>query len=995
MVLIRVRRFLSTLLLALAPLPVVGSDAVAQSGVITGKVTNAGSGAPIEGAQVQASGAQRFSALTGADGAFRIVNVPDGAYTVVVRVIGYDTKTVTDVRSGSTVNIALTPRPIQLNETVVTASRSRPEKVLDAPASISVISSERVEERSAITVTDHLRSTPGVNIQQGGIAQSNVVARGFNNAFSGSLLMLQDYRFAGVPSLRVNVPFLMTGTNEDVDRIEVLLGPASALYGPNSSNGVLHVITKSPFNSQGTTVSLDGGERSIIRGGLRHAGKVNDKLAYKLSGEYMQGRDWEYRDLQEPALFPTGGGFFIPESRRGQPNQRDFDLSRYSGEARVDVRPRESMEAITTLGYTKVGNAIELTGFGTSQIKNWSYLNLQQRFRWNRLFLQAFVNSSNAGNDDSTSTSGTVYLRSGGSIVDKSRVYALQGQHGFDWGTKQSFTYGVDYIKTNPQTGRTINGANEDVDQMTEYGAYIQSTTRPVEKVELLLAFRGDGNNVIDGSFFSPRAALILKPAKDQNIRFTYNRAFSTPANFSFFLDLMSAPNAGGSGFDVRGRGNPPKKGFTFRRDCGNAQTGGLCMKSPLVGSSDFRSASAASAFRGFMTARGAALTPTLQGAIQQGIAGGLQQAGLPAAQAAAQAAALAPGVAQRLAAHYATQNPSDAAVGSRLAYLTSGGVTLAASDVQDIRPQTASYNNTYEVGWKGIVGNRLRYDLSFWGQQRGDVGAPATVVTPSVYFDTTSLKTYLTGTTNSFLAQELTTLLGNAQLGAGVAGQVAAGLGAGLGRSLGAAPLGVVTFNDPNTTTNAVYATYLSSSQEIWVKGLDLAVDIVASDRLTFEAAVSWQDRITFPGVYPAGQAPFASNSPSSRGSLGARYRNETNGLGFELRTRYNEAYPVFSGAYASNTSFPIAAGNPGAPTSAVNTGFARCNPVPAGGFCYEDVPEAFIMDAQVSKRFEMGGRRFLWSVNAQNMFDNRVRTFAGVPEVGRLIMTRVQYSF
>src|SRR6185436_2388303 len=117
----------------------------------------------------------------------------------------------------------------------------------------------------SLTTTDHLKGTPGLDISQGGIVQSNVVARGFNNIFSGSMLVLQDYRYAAVPSLRVNVPFLFSGTNEDVERIEVLLGPASALYGPNSSAGVLHIITKSPFTSQGGTLTVDGGSRSILR----------------------------------------------------------------------------------------------------------------------------------------------------------------------------------------------------------------------------------------------------------------------------------------------------------------------------------------------------------------------------------------------------------------------------------------------------------------------------------------------------------------------------------------------------------------------------------------------------------------------------------------------------------------------------------------------------------------------------------------------------------
>ena len=458
---LRIRRLLTSTLLALGALPVVASGLAAQSGTITGKVTNAESGRPIENASVKAtmSGGSTFGAVSGADGAFRIVNLPDGAYTVSVTAIGYAPKRSDNVQPGAVLTITMTPRTNVLEQTVVTASRARPEKVLDAPAQILTVSSQQIEERPAVTVTDHLRATPGVDINRGGIAQSNVVARGFNNAFSGSMLMLQDYRFAGVPSLRVNVPFLFTGTNEDIDRMEVLLGPASALYGPNSASGVLHVITKSPFQSQGTTISLDGGERSVLRAGLRHAGKLNDKVAYKLSGEYMQGKDWEYNDPSEPATFPNR--LNVPEARRGKSNARNFDIQRYTTEARLDIRPREGMEAISTVGFTNIGSALELTGAnGSAQIKGWTYTSLQQRFRWNKLFAQVFMNLSDAGNDTSTSVKGTYLLRSGQPIVDQSRVAAGQLQHGFDLGSKQSFIYGGDYIWTNPRTGGTINGSN-------------------------------------------------------------------------------------------------------------------------------------------------------------------------------------------------------------------------------------------------------------------------------------------------------------------------------------------------------------------------------------------------------------------------------------------------------------------------------------------------------------------------------------------------------
>ena len=118
--------------------------------------------------------------------------------------------------------------------------------------------------------------------------QSNIVSRGFNNAFSGAMLVLQDYRFSGVPSLRVNVPALFTGTSDDIERIEVLNGPASALYGPNSANGVLNIITKSPFRLEGHD-DLGGRRRQLDVPGVPSATpRLGDnKWGYKISGSYF------------------------------------------------------------------------------------------------------------------------------------------------------------------------------------------------------------------------------------------------------------------------------------------------------------------------------------------------------------------------------------------------------------------------------------------------------------------------------------------------------------------------------------------------------------------------------------------------------------------------------------------------------------------------------------------------------------------------------------
>ena len=965
-------------------LVVSASAARAQSGSIAGRVTDSTTSAPLSGATVRAlSGATVAGMATaGDDGSYRIANLSPGTYEVAVTRLGFSAKRVAGVRveAGGTaqVDVRMSEFVTQLNPAVVTASR-REEKVLDAPASISVVETREIAQRPSVTVADHLKGVPGVDINAGGIAQANIVARGFNNAFSGSLLTLQDYRFAAVPSLRVNVPFLFTGTNEDIERMEVLLGPASALYGPNSANGVLHIITKSPFTSQGTTLTLDGGERSLIRGAVRHAGLIGPKAGYKLSGEYFSGTDWKYYDPGEPGRFPTQA----PGSRGGQEVRRDFDITRYTGEARLDLRPRDNMEAITTYGFTKGLGGIDLTAAnGTGQIKNWTYQSIQQRFRWDRLFAQVFLNFSDAGNSDSTSTDGTYLLRSGQPIVDQSRVFAAQLQHATDLGPRNTFVYGLDYIFTNPRTGGTINGRNEDSDNLTEIGGYVQYTGRLNPKFEVVGALRADRNDQIEGTQISPRAALIFKPTDTQNFRVTYNRAFNTPQNFSFFLDLINARNIGGSGFDLRAQGNPPKEGWQFARSCNQAAFGGLCMKSRLAGNGTFVDASAASAFRGFFTAQ--------RTAFQTAITGGLVQSGVSQAQATALATAITNAL--------ANANPTAANVGTVVRYLDRPTIALQPGDVRDIAELKASFNNTYEIGYKGILGNRARLAIDLWYQQRGDVGAPASLATPNVFFDPTTLGTYL-GT-------NITQVLVGAGLPQAQAAAIAAGLAPGLTQAAARAPLGVITFDSPIASATDVIATYQTIDAEVDIQGVDLGFDFIFSPRWNAAATYSWVSDKIFEDVRDAQGNALALNAPDHKATLTLRWNDEIRGLSAETRGRYSNTFPVNSGVYASNRTFPAPAtlnpnvpigttpGSyqtaPGSTTQCAETAPASCV------YTYPAVPVNMFVDLGFSWRVPVrGSQQVTWSLNATNLFDNKRPTFAGVPEIGRMIMTRIQYAF
>lgn len=946
--------------LAVLGILAAASTADAQSGTITGRVTEAESGNPVGAAQVQVvQGATRVgSGESGDDGTFRIANIPAGTYAVLVTRIGFSARRVEGVSvsagATTTANVALTEMAAVLNQVVTTGTRgAEPEKILDSPNAISVVTSERMAERPSISVTDHIKSQPGISVSQGGLVQANIVSRGFNNAFSTTMLMLQDYRFAGVPSLRVNVPILFTGTGEDIDRIELLQGPASALYGPNSGAGVLHVITKSPFTSQGTTLSLDGGERSMAKLSGRHAGTFGDeKFGYKFSGEYFTARDFEYNDPNEAQLGASATQAErdayrvwsatdprVPASRQGQLKTRDFDLMKYSGEARLDYRPNEDTEMITTLGYSKLGSAIEVTTtFGAAQAKNWSYTNVQQRFRHKKFFAQVFYNASDAGNNDALDDNGTFYLRSGIPVVDQSTVLAAQAQQGFNLGDTK-FTAGLDYIATRPKTAGTIMGRNEDDDSINEMGGYVQITHPLSAKVDFLGAVRGDMNSRIEGSQFSPRAAFLFKATPTQNFRLTYNRAFNSPASFSFFLDQWAGvrQNLGPAlgNVDVQIFGNPPKQGWRYDRSCDPAINGGLCMRSPLAGPNP-------------VPATGANLVPGVMAVNGLALANGAQASfGLSNTQRDNIRAAL-----QGL-------SPSNAQVAGVLRNLLAPGTPVVPwSGVRDLAPLGANFSNTYEIGYKGVLNNRMRLAIDYWYQIRP--ADPTTQVVngdDAVFLDPATLGAYLGATMGPVL---------------GANGVPAPAIGPTITAwvtSLAALPGGLLNFNNPNYDKNYLVFTYQAATGTVDVRGVDVAFDYLLTDSWTLEATYSNLSKNVFtkaPGASAAN--PLAANTPKHRATLTFHYANETRGLSGEVRGRYTDAFDVNSGVYNSyNVGTPIR---------------------------YDRVPTAAMFDAGFSYRLPFA-YNVRWSVNGQNLFNRMAPSFIGVPASQRFVSTRVSYSF
>jgi len=263
---------------------------------LTGNVTDSDNGSPLPGANIVLVGTIMGAASSGT-GDFTVGNVPPGTYTVKVSYIGYATSETADVVFSAgetkTMNFSLVPTGILFNAIVATASR-RPEKTLDAPASISVIELREINQLVAPSSASLLTNVTGIDMATTGVDRREIVMRGFNNAFSGAAYILTDNRRAAVPSLDVNLHSIMPNMAIDLEKVEIVRGPGSALYGAGVDAGVIHYISKDPFTYPGTTFSFSGGERSSVAGHFRHAGVLGENVGYKITGQYAQADDWEY-----------------------------------------------------------------------------------------------------------------------------------------------------------------------------------------------------------------------------------------------------------------------------------------------------------------------------------------------------------------------------------------------------------------------------------------------------------------------------------------------------------------------------------------------------------------------------------------------------------------------------------------------------------------------------------------------------------------------------
>ncbi|WP_286130421.1 TonB-dependent receptor [Solirubrum puertoriconensis] len=537
----------------------------AQGGSVRGRVLDAGSGDALVGVNVVVPGTNQGVA-TGPAGDFELKGLAAGTHTVRVSFIGYQALDRSVTISGEEVvdlgSLSLQPAAIGMQEVVVSASR-RPEKLTEAPATISVISSRQINELPSFNVGELIARQKGVDYIRTGVLGTGLNVRGFNSAFNPKNLQMNDARLSTLIATGLPLGPLSSVVKEDIERVEVVLGPAAALYGPNAHNGLVNTLSKDPRTSAGTTVALNLGNQNVFSARLRHAQVINPKLAFKVTGEYTRGTDFKYVDtvyytntaFARPATPTTPARPAIFHAAPELDLDRDFNTVR--GEAAVYYNLKEKSDLILSYGGNN-SSYVAQTNAGRNQIKDWQVHYLHLRYVSPRLFAQAYHTWSitdetyainqrtqnylsfvDAGFSDAearrrsyeeqwfgTSTTAGVALKRGALFRDNSRRINGEVQYNNSW-KGFDVVIGSLYQRDMANSRNTYLFDRDGDIIINQVGVYTQVEKPLPGNLKAIVAARADQHDRY-GFNFIPKAGLVWS-RNDQAVRLTYGRGIAAP----------------------------------------------------------------------------------------------------------------------------------------------------------------------------------------------------------------------------------------------------------------------------------------------------------------------------------------------------------------------------------------------------------------------------------------------------------------------------------
>ena len=979
------RKFLNKHVLAFMAVMLLGS--VYSQSQVSGSVSDNDNMTGIPGVNVVIEGTS-VGTVTDFDGNFVLNSNQAPPFNLVISYVGYSAQTVSVTSSGQDINVSLSAGQ-NLEEVVISAGR-REQKVLEAPASISVISARTIENSPA--VTDPMRllaNIPGVQVQQQTANTLNVEMRAGSGVFGTSTFLVKDNRYMVTPSAGLFQSYQAGLSNLDLATVEIVRGPAGVLYGPGVTSGVVHFRTKSPIDYEGNSMSVWAGEMAAIGTEIRIAKANDDKtFGWKINAKVSTGDDFVYDN--EAAITAKTAMPFATQVRQpqvsnkmvdpvaslsgrvllntadldkdGDGNMLINDYSNMTFDAHLEWRPSDNTSYKVAGGLNNGRGAFfNSQGVGYTQGTSvWA----QAQAQVGGFYAQAFLDSNNGGKDSEP----TFLYATGLRTVAKRQAIQLQLQYSFDipFLFDSEWTAGWDYNNTYSDSEYTLYGRNDDDDDYIINGFYGQGTLHMSDKVDLVVAGRYDSVNFISTGAFAPSATLVYKASPKSTWRVGYKKTLTANTALNQYIDFPVAALAPGV-LDVWLVGQNSNHQFGDPASQ-MIELAGLGISIPS-------------------TSAGGGLPL----AIPYGAVAGASLAGLYAA---------APTLQPLLAPFFATYQGPSGGTGTLSPYNLFNGLPMPSSD-DTYGARFGSVSN-FELGWTGVIGDRLKLSADIYtyenkgftyfqaiGQTFALVGSDipndlASAVMADITPYATAVLTQVTtaayqglaaayGYPFSVVASGALAAAGIPSLANSIAGAVAQTVG-GVGgaftlggqgfvgqlgplfAALGTVESSAVPANDGVTHIPAGYRTYGDAIRSHW--GGDVSMDYFVNSDVRLWANASWLSQNEWtPGEDDDDDLPYYSslNAPKFKWRLGMDY----------------------------------------APPSGFNMSFAFMHDdkfYSEQGFFTGMVETKNLIDLNMGYKFSPNMR---FDISAQNLTNNPYSAFPNMPLIKRRVIGKVTYNF
>lgn len=478
---------------------------------------------------------------TDATGHYFLKNLPLGENVIIAKLVGYTTEEVkVDLHKGQSLelNFKLKEDNFLLEEVVVSANKNETTRRL-APSLVNVIEAKKFEFAGSACLADGISLQPGVrledNCQNCGFTQVRI--NGLDGHYSQILIDSRPLfsSLTGVYGLE-QIPANM------IERVEVVRGGGSALFGSSAIGGTVNIITKTPSRNTADvshTLTSMGGTGSLDNVTMANASLVsgNNKAGAYIYGQLRNREGYDHND---------DGYTEIPEIKSQSLGMRSF--IRFNDQSKITVEYHGIHE------YRRGGNRLDeiahranITEMVEHNINgggiNYDFLSRNQKHRLN-LFtsLQGTNRDSYYGgtadeSPESLEAAENSYGKTEDLVVTSGAQYTLS----FDrlWFLPADLTLGIEYNFDNLKDN-SLGSKVKTYQIIRNYSGFFQNEWKN-EKWGLLIGGRFDKHNLVDKVIFSPRANVRFNPTKDINLRLSYGAGFRAPQAFDEDLHVSIA----------------------------------------------------------------------------------------------------------------------------------------------------------------------------------------------------------------------------------------------------------------------------------------------------------------------------------------------------------------------------------------------------------------------------------------------------------------------